>query len=114
MKKKTSQIPTGVISPFQSEAFLAAWQAWKDFRQEQHNFKYKGVMSEQAALMWISDESGQDEETAIQIIKQSMANGWKGFFKLKTNTNGSAAHQRLDTAAKPSKSESRINAIAKW
>ncbi len=88
MKKKSSQIPTGVISPFQSEAFLAAWQAWKDFRQEQHNFKYKGVMSEQAALMWIADESGNDEETAVKIIKQSMANGWKGFFKLKNNISG--------------------------
>jgi hypothetical protein len=101
MKKKSSQIPTGVISPFASDAFLASWQAWKDYRQEQHNFKYKGVMSEQAALMWIADESGNDEETAIQIIKHSMANGWKGFFKLKNNINGQpTAKTRAEHIAK--------------
>jgi hypothetical protein len=114
MNKKTSQIPQGVINPF-SEAFLASWQAWKDYRQEQHNFKYKGVMSEQAALMWIADESGNDEETAVEIIKRSIANGWKGFFKNKTNVNGNATHRQSNTpTSKPSKSESFTNALAKW
>jgi len=32
--------------------------------------------------------SNQDEETAIKIIGQSIANGWKGLFELKENTNG--------------------------
>jgi hypothetical protein len=29
-----------------------------------------------------------NETTAIEIMEQSMANGWNGFFELKNKTNG--------------------------
>jgi hypothetical protein len=77
----------GVINPF-SEGFVPMWIEWKEYRWEQHKFKYKGTRSEQAALMWLNDESCQDEKEAIEIIKYCMANGWKGFFKRKINGNG--------------------------
>jgi hypothetical protein len=35
-------------------------------------------------LMKMSDEN---PNTAIEIIEQSIANGWQGFFELKTNNN---------------------------
>jgi hypothetical protein len=32
--------------------------------------------------------SNNDNDTAIEIINQSIANGWQGLFELKTNNNG--------------------------
>jgi hypothetical protein len=85
MKKKT--LPENIINPF-SDSFLDTWDLWRQYRWEEHKFKYKGVLSEQAALMQLNDVSNKNEEKAIAIIKQSMANGWKGFFELKINGNG--------------------------
>lgn len=77
----------GIINPF-SDNFLPSWQLWKDYRWDEHKFKYKGVFSEQAALMKLNDLSGGDEERAKAIIKQSMEGPWKGFFPLKIEKNG--------------------------
>lgn len=87
-KQKTAQpILQGVINPF-SEAFLTAWQMWKDYKIQEFNFKYKGCLSEQAALMKLNTMSQSKEEIAIAIIKQSMENGWKGLFELNNKLNG--------------------------
>lgn len=89
---KKKPLPDNVINPF-SDDFLPHWDNWKTYRWEEHKFKYKGVMSEQAALMLLNDVSGQNEETAIEILKQSMANGWKGFFEIKNKINGTGKTQ---------------------
>jgi hypothetical protein len=78
-----STLPNGVINPF-SEKFLEIWQLWKDFRWQEHKFKYKGNISEQMAIVKLNDLCGGDESTAIEMIKQSIANGWMGFYQLKT------------------------------
>ena len=66
-----------------------SWIRWKDFKKAEFNFKYKSDISENAAKKELLELSGGDEETAIKIIEQSIAKGWKGFFELKNNGNGS-------------------------
>jgi hypothetical protein len=84
--KKNNELPAGIINPF-SGNFLEKWQLWKDYRWDEHKFKYKGVFSEQAALMKLNDLSGGDEEKAWKIIKQSMEGPWRGLFPLHENNN---------------------------
>lgn len=92
-KKKLPELPVGIVNPFSPE-FLASWDLWKEFRWEQHKFKYKGVLSEQAALMRLNDVSKSNEQDAIQIINQSIANCWKDFYELKNKVNGSSINRR--------------------
>jgi hypothetical protein len=78
-----------LIYPFNSERFYEAWNIWKQYKKEQFRFIYKGQISEQAALKSLAEMSFWTEETAIQMINQSIANGWRGIFQLKTkSTNG--------------------------
>jgi len=81
---------TKIIFPFDSENFIEAWNLWKQYKKEQFRFTYKSKISEQSALMQVDKYSGHDENIAIEIIKQSIANGWQGLFELKTNKNGTA------------------------
>ncbi|CAB4126225.1 hypothetical protein UFOVP153_23 [uncultured Caudovirales phage] len=76
--------------PFTSSAFLQIWEQWKEYKWKEHKFKYKTSQSVQAALMDLSKKANGNEMTAIEIIGQSMANAWKGFFELKNNNNGKA------------------------
>jgi hypothetical protein len=63
------------------------WDQWKDYKLEYFKFKYKTLQSEQAAFDNLVDLSGKDLNIATEIVKQSMANGWKGFFELKISQN---------------------------
>jgi hypothetical protein len=76
---------TEVVFPFETEKFKVQWQLWKAYKSKEHNFKYKSIESEQASLTELSNLSNGLEETAILIINQSVAKGWKGFFELKNN-----------------------------
>jgi hypothetical protein len=78
-----------VIFPFEGSEFIEMWQQWKAYKDKEHGFKYKSPQSEQAALMKLSNLADGNEKAAIGIIIQSLENGWKGFFELKThNSNG--------------------------
>lgn len=72
--------------PYTSDEFLANWGAWKKYKKDQKKFKWS-VESEQAALLKLSKISKTDSE-AVEIIQESMANGWAGLFELKNKTNG--------------------------
>lgn len=72
--------------PYQSEDFLKNWGAWKKYKNDVKKFKWT-IETEQAALLKISKISKTDSE-AIEIIQESMANGWAGLFELKINKNG--------------------------
>ena len=71
-----------IIYPFTSDEFIKWWNLWKEYKKEQHKFKYKSIKSEQAALMCLSEWT---EQEAIESIKWSMGQGWKGIFKKQTN-----------------------------
>lgn len=76
------------VMPWDTDSFKDAWATWKVYKKEQHRFTYKGNHSEQAALVELSELSEGLEETALLIIRQSIAKGWSGLFKLKTDSNG--------------------------
>lgn len=82
-----------LVFPFDSENFKSFWTNWKEYKAKEFKFRYKSIQSEQAALIDLSKKSNGDELSAIEIINQSIANGWKGFFELKTKVNGNATHQ---------------------
>ena len=77
-----------VKMPFDSQKFRDQWLIWKDYKKQELKFQYKTIQSEQAALKGLSELSENNEVTAIKILHQSMANGWKGFFELKKQNNG--------------------------
>lgn len=85
-KKAKAEIQKSeVVFPFETEKFKVHWQLWKAYKSKEHNFKYKSIQSEQASLVELSNLANGLEETAILIINQSLAKGWKGFFELKNN-----------------------------
>jgi hypothetical protein len=63
------------------------WELWKQYRKEQHGFTYKPIGEGMAKKSLMKLAKG-NETTAIEIMEQSMANGWNGFFELKNKTNG--------------------------
>lgn len=83
MAKKTSDFV--LRNPF-SFSFYDEWEYWKSFKKQQFRFTYK-PMGEQAAIDNLFELSCGNEETAKLIIKQSIANGWRGLFELKTSIN---------------------------
>ena len=74
-----------VILPFETTKFYTTWMIWKKYKQKEHGFKYKSIISEQASLKLLANLADNDQDTAVSIIEQSLANGWKGFFKLQNN-----------------------------
>lgn len=86
-----------IIYPFDSIAFLERWAMWKQYKKDQHNFTYKGIVSEQAALKRLSELSQANEQTALKIIEQSISNGWQGFFILKPNGTGTTKNNGAST-----------------
>jgi len=84
-----------LIMPF-SPDFEITWQLWKDFRKEEHNFQYKGVISEQMAIKRLVEVSEGDEQKAIKIIEQSISRGWMDFYQLKQPSvkNGSKSKKQ--------------------
>lgn len=70
-----------VVNPF-SDDFKDKWDIWLMYKKEVHNFQYKSAISEQAALNQLVDLSEGDEDHAARILNQSMANNWKGLFKV--------------------------------
>jgi hypothetical protein len=73
--------------PFNSEMFRWKWNEWKDYKKNCHKFSFKTQSSETASLNQLLKLSKNSESEAVEIINQSIANGWKGFFELKTTQN---------------------------
>lgn len=81
-----------ITMPFNG-SFAKIWDEWKEYKAIQHDFKYKSAGSEQAALHELVSLAFGKEDTAIAIIKQSMAKGWKGFFQVKIDNNVKSRQQ---------------------
>ena len=65
------------------ELNLDAWELWKAFRKEQFRTTYK-PLGESAAISKLLRISNNNKENQAKIIQQSIENGWKGLFELKT------------------------------
>jgi hypothetical protein len=85
IKNENRAVNNEIVFPFSEPQFLSVWGAWKKYKAQEHRFRYKSAQSEQLALHQLHNLSGGDCRAAVEIIAQSMANGWKGFFALKTN-----------------------------
>lgn len=78
---KTSSNNLSFVDP----AFADAFTAWLDHKKKQFKFEYKTEHSLKAAYAELVKLSGNDPDIAMQIVEQSMSNGWKGLFELKNN-----------------------------
>jgi hypothetical protein len=87
IKGKESKVNSIVELPFNSEMFIKKWNEWKEYKKSCHKFCFKSESSEKLSLNQLSKLSNNLEPIAIEIINQSIANGWKGFFELKTTQN---------------------------
>lgn len=97
--KKKKPIEHNLTMPFDSESFKSIWTHWKAYKKTEHKFNFASVQSEQASLTELTNLSNGDEQTAIAIIQQSMAKGWKGLFELKTDNNGQRTYHNKQTGA---------------
>lgn len=78
-----------LVYPFNSIEFRKSIEIWKQYKLDQHRFKFKSLASEQAMLKTIGKDYSNETE-AIEAIEYSMANGYKGIFKPQTTLqNGS-------------------------
>ena len=74
------------------------WMAWLEYKRTEHRFSYKTDISAQAAIDQLLTLSNHDPEQARAIIKQSIANGWKGFFPLKRGSQPARVPTEQDAA----------------
>ena len=81
IKLNTNNTKTERDYPF--ELNLDAWELWKAFRKEQFKTIYK-PLGEAAAISKLLRISNNNKENQAKIIQQSIENGWKGLFELKT------------------------------
>lgn len=100
VKEKEIKKEKEIIFPFDSETFKKWWSLWREYKKDEHNFKYKSEISEQAALKELSNLAEGSESTAIKIIEQSISKGWKGFFKLKSEFKSSGDYDEYEQELK--------------
>jgi DNA-binding MarR family transcriptional regulator len=71
-----------IVFPFEEKEFLDTWEIWIDERQE-NGIKNYTARGEQGALTNLAEISDYDYQTAIDIINESIINGWHGLFELR-------------------------------
>lgn len=75
-----------IVYPFDTDEFMKMWENWKKYKKDEFKFRYASKSSEQGALTILSKLANSSDE-AVEIIMQSIGNGWQGFFPLKNRTN---------------------------
>tara|TARA_R110002050_G_scaffold66786_5_gene144741 strand:+ start:504 stop:1196 length:693 start_codon:yes stop_codon:yes gene_type:complete len=100
INKKKKDKKEILVYPFDSLEFKDCIKIWKQYKLEQHRFKFKSLASEQAMLKTIGKDYNNEAE-AIEAIEYSMANGYKGIFKpqtsLKNGNNDKTQYGSLKT-----------------
>ena len=72
---------------FVDDSFLAIIQEWLEYKKQRKE-TYKSERSVKVCYNNLLKLSGNDPQTAKEIIYQSMANNWAGLFPLKNNNYG--------------------------
>jgi hypothetical protein len=70
----------GIVMPFEGELFAEAWQIWKQYKKIEKGFGFKSSISEQASLLNLQKISNTNEQEAISIIHNAIAQGWAGLY----------------------------------
>ena len=85
-RNKDNTLKKGEVKlPFEEKEFKEMWEVWLQERKDRRYRKFT-QRGEQAALHDLYKISNQNHETAIAIIKQSIAKGWQGLHPVKGNT----------------------------
>jgi len=95
---KPKNPPEPVLMPFEGERFAEVWATWKAYKKEEKRFGYKSRISEQEALSKLQKLSNDNEQRAVEIIQQSIANGWSGLFSLRDG-GSTRATRTVDAAS---------------
>jgi len=74
---------------FVSDDFKDIFETWLKYKQEKRE-SYKSKKSLQACYKKLLTLSGNDPDTARNVVEQSMANNWSGLFGLTGNNHGTA------------------------
>ena len=84
--------------PYPDQLNAEAWDEWKAYRSEMRFKAYAPTeRSEGAAITELINLSGGNHTRQMQIVKQSMAKGWKGLFELK----GGFGQRDVNTISRP-------------
>ncbi|HBT9170792.1 TPA: DNA replication domain protein [Klebsiella pneumoniae] len=84
--------------PYPDQLNAEAWDEWKAYRSEMRFKAYAPTeRSEGAAITELINLSGGNHTRQMQIVKQSMAKGWKGLFELK----GDSGQRDVNTISRP-------------
>ena len=97
--------------PFKTTELITAWGEWMEERKERKlkKFTERGF---KAAVSHLLSISGNDESTAVQIINQSIAQGWQALFPLKNTQN--AINRTSNNTSIGSEKPTRFNAFSNW
>jgi hypothetical protein len=98
--RKKAKVQYELIYPFSSIEFMNAWDTWKLYKQEQHKFTYKSIISEQSALKDLAEMSKNNEDAAIYLINYAIKKGWKGIYETNIITDGNK-RQKSGNGATP-------------
>lgn len=83
----TPEISTNTLSidaDFVAPEFAEPWQLWLDYRKETKR-PYKSEKSERIGYEQLIKKSNNDPTQALEIVKNTIANGYQGLFSLKDN-----------------------------
>ncbi|EPY6763356.1 TPA: DNA replication domain protein [Klebsiella pneumoniae] len=84
--------------PYPDQLNAEAWDEWKAYRSEMRFKAYAPTeRSEGAAITELINLSGGNHTRQMQIVKQSMAKGWKGLFELK----GGSGQRDVNSISRP-------------
>lgn len=100
--------------PFKTPELIEAWNEWLLERKDRKLKKYtdRGL---KAAITNLLNISSNDEHIAVEIIKQSINQGWQGLFPLKTVSNGTnRTNNQQQSDSRPGTSVARIDALRRW
>ena len=75
-----------------------SWLKWKEYKRAEFKFKFKSITSEVTALKNLKTLCNGKENIATAIIDQSITNGWKGLFAIKSSKNQDRFNARVDYA----------------
>lgn len=77
--------------PYEDAEFFEAWEEWREYKKVQFKFTYRSKRSEQGALNKVGKLSDGKLHTAVEVVEQSIDNGYMGLFPIKqqkTEKNG--------------------------
>ena len=78
-------LPSSSAPPtFVAPEFAEAWNLWLEYRKETKR-PYKSEKSERIGYEQLVKKSNNDPTQALEIVKNTIANGYQGLFSLKDN-----------------------------